>query len=147
MNAPIRTTALIFAMMATLLVAGCGGNGADAGAVDTEAAVAAVDAPQYSAISSGKVDVEGGLVDIAARAPGIVTEVYVQEGDSVVKDQILAKQDDEDAILSRNRTAAQLRQAEAQIPILEVQLEAAQREENRLKRLIENSAVSEQTYE
>lgn len=147
MNASLRTTALIFATAATLVIAGCSGNGAEANAVAEEAAAAAANAPQYSAISSGKVDIEGGLVDIAARAPGIVTEVYVQEGDAVVKDQILAKQDDEDAILSRNRTAAQLRQAEAQIPILEVQLEAAQREEDRLKRLIKNNAVSEQTYE
>ena len=147
MNAPTRTTALILAISAALTLAACGGNGADAGAAETESANAATDAPEYSAISSGKVDVEGGLVDIAARAPGIVTEVYVQEGDEVVKDQVLAKQDDEDALLSRNRAAAQLRQSEAQIPILEVQLEAAKREEARLKRLIDNSAVSEQTYE
>ena len=32
---------------------------------------------------NGKVDVEGGLVDIAARQPGIVTQVMVQEGDEV----------------------------------------------------------------
>ncbi len=147
MNAPIRMTVAIFAITAALAAAGCGGNGAGADGVDPAAEGAATDGPQYSAISSGKVDVEGGLVDIAARAPGIVTEVYVQEGDEVVKDQVLAKQDDEDAILSRNRTAAQLRQAEAQIPILEVQLEAARREENRLKRLIDSSAVSEQAYE
>ena len=97
--------------------------------------------------ASGKVDIEGGLVDVAARAPGIIKDVLVQEGDTVVKDQILARQDDEDSRLSRNRVAAQLTQAEAQVPILEVQIEAAEREEDRLKRLIGDQAVSEQAYE
>ncbi|MEZ5938802.1 MAG: HlyD family efflux transporter periplasmic adaptor subunit [Hyphomonadaceae bacterium] len=101
----------------------------------------------YAAISSGKVDIEGGLVDIAARAPGIIKEVFVQEGDTVKKDQILAQQDNEDSLLSRNRVAAQLKQAEAQVPILEVQIKAAKREEDRLKRLIDERAVSEQAYE
>lgn len=147
MTAPNRKLALALSSLAMLLLAACGQNGADAGSTDSDEASAANAVPEYSAIASGKVDVEGGLVDIAARAPGIVTEVYVQEGDEVEKDQVLAKQDDEDALLSRNRTAAQLRQAEAQVPILEVQLDAARREENRLKRLIDNRAVSEQTYE
>jgi len=101
----------------------------------------------YAAISAGKVDIEGGLVDVAARAPGIVREVLVQEGDKVKKDQILARQDDEDARLSRNRVAAQLKQAEAQVPILQVQLEASQREELRLKRLTSENAASTQSYE
>lgn len=101
----------------------------------------------YAAISAGKVDIEGGLVDVAARAPGIVKEVLVQEGDKVVEGQILARQEDDDSRLSRNRVAAQLSQAEAQLPILEVQLEAAIREEARLKRLTESDAASTQAYE
>ncbi len=147
MTAPLPKLALALSSLVMLGLAACGQNGADAGSAGADGASATDAAPEYSAIASGKVDVEGGLVDIAARAPGIVTEVYVQEGDEVEKDQVLAKQDDEDALLSRNRTAAQLRQAEAQVPILEVQLDAARREENRLKRLIDNSAVSEQAYE
>ena len=44
-----------------------------------------------------ELDVEGGLVDIAARQPGIVTQVMVQEGDEVRSGQILAQLDDQDA--------------------------------------------------
>ncbi|MEQ1608408.1 MAG: HlyD family efflux transporter periplasmic adaptor subunit [Hyphomonadaceae bacterium] len=61
--------------------------------------------------------------------------------------QILAQQEDDDARLSRNRVAAQLAHAEAQLPILEVQLSAAHREEKRLARLIAEDATSQQLYQ
>ncbi|HEV7689885.1 MAG TPA: efflux RND transporter periplasmic adaptor subunit [Hyphomonadaceae bacterium] len=101
----------------------------------------------YAAISAGKVDVEGGLVDVAARSAGIIQEVYVQEGDKVKKNQILARQDDEDSRLSRDRSLAQLRQSEAQVPNLEVQIEAAIREEKRLKMLLDSNATSSQSWD
>ncbi len=121
---------------------GPGGPGAPGAGIDPKS----INTP-YSAISAGKVDIEGGLVDVAARAPGIVKEVLVQEGDKVTEGQVLARQEDDDSRLSRNRVAAQLQQAEAQLPILEVQLEAAIREEARLKRLTSEDAASTQAYE
>lgn len=131
---------------ASLLVLGaCGGpppGGIPGAGVDPKS----INTP-YAAIAAGKVDIEGGLVDVAARAPGIVKEVLVQEGDKVVEGQVLARQEDDDSRLSRNRVAAQLQQAEAQLPILEVQLDAAIREEARLKRLTSEDAASTQAYE
>lgn len=130
-----------------LALAACGGpppGGAEGKGAKIDPA--SVKTP-YSAIAAGKVDIEGGLVDIAARAPGIVSEVLVQEGDKVKTGQVLARQEDEDSRLSRNRVAAQLQQAEAQLPILQVQLEAALREEARLKRLTDENAASTQTYQ
>jgi HlyD family secretion protein len=121
---------------------GPGGGGPPGAGIDPKS----INTP-YAAISAGKVDIEGGLVDVAARAPGIVKEVLVQEGDKVVEGQVLARQEDDDSRLSRNRVAAQLQQAEAQLPILEVQLEAAIREEARLKRLTSEDAASTQAYE
>lgn len=139
----------ILATASALVLAACGGpppEGGPAGASHAKVDPASINTP-YSAIAAGKVDIEGGLVDIAARAPGIVREVLVQEGDKVVAGQILAKQEDDDSRLSRNRVAAQLQQAEAQLPILEVQLEAATREEARLKRLADENAASTQAYQ
>ena len=141
---------LLLAVAAASLAA-CGGppSSGPGGAGDEKAAKldpASVNTP-YAAIAAGKVDIEGGLVDVAARAPGIVREVLVQEGDKVKKDQVLARQNDDDARLSRNRVAAQLNQAEAQLPILEVQLDAAVREEKRLERLIADNATSQQIYQ
>lgn len=151
MTLPKIKTALVLSA-AVLALAACGGPGpGDEPAPGTKGSKSEVDpnsiATPYAAISAGKVDIEGGLVDVAARAPGIVKEVYVQEGDKVVAGQILARQEDDDSRLSRDRVAAQLTQAQAQLPILEVQLEAAQREEARLARLAAESAASQQAHE
>jgi RND family efflux transporter MFP subunit len=146
-----RLPKTLFAAALLASVAACGGPatggaaqqaGGKPGAVDPKS----VETP-YATISAGKVDIEGGLVDVAARAPGIIKEVYVQEGDVVKKDQILAQQEDDDSRLSRNRVAAQLNQAQAQLPILEVQLDASIREEKRLERLIAENATSQQIFE
>ncbi len=145
-----RLPAFLLATAAAACLAACGGPSpagpAAAVAPGANGAPAAVATP-YAAISAGKVDIEGGLVDVAARAPGIVKDVFVQEGDKVKAGEVLAQQEDDDARLSRNRVAAQLAQAEAQIPILEVQLAAAEREEKRLERLVAENATSQQTYQ
>jgi HlyD family secretion protein len=147
-----RLPKFFLAATAAVGLAACGGPSPADPAVTAAAAPGAKGAPAavstpYTAIAAGKVDIEGGLVDVAARAPGIVKEVFVQEGDKVKSGQVLAQQDDADALLSRNRVAAQLAQAEAQVPILEVQLAAADREEKRLARLIADNATSQQTYQ
>jgi HlyD family secretion protein len=142
-----RLPVLILAATSFLALTACGGPPPQAG----EASAAKIDPASintpYSAISAGKVDIEGGLVDVAARAPGIVREVLVQEGDKVKEGQVLALQEDNDSRLSRNRVAAQLQQAEAQLPILQVQLDGAIREEARLKRLTDQDAASTQALE
>jgi HlyD family secretion protein len=147
--------ALLITAAAAIALAACsppsGPGGPDTPAPGTKGSKTEVDPNSintpYAAIAAGKVDVEGGLVDVAARSAGIIQEVYVQEGDKVKKDQVLARQDDEDARLSRDRSLAQLRQSEAQVPSLEVQLEAATREEKRLKQLLDQSATSTQSWE
>lgn len=148
-----RLPKLLLTTVLLASVAACGGpppSGPD-GATAPGAKGATIDPTSvntpYAAIAAGKVDIEGGLVDVAARAPGIVRDVLVQEGDKVKKDQVLARQEDDDARLSRNRVAAQLNQSEAQLPILEVQLDAAVREEKRLERLIAENATSQQIYQ
>lgn len=146
----MKRLSLVLAATASLLaLSACGGGGpagSDAAAAGAKIDPASINTP-YAAIAAGKVDIEGGLVDIAARAPGTVREVLVQEGDKVTTGQILARQEDDESRLSRNRVAAQLQQAEAQLPILQVQLAAAQREEARLKRLADENAASTQAFQ
>jgi HlyD family secretion protein len=103
---------------------------------EAEAAARAqpLDTP-YAAIASGKADVEGGVIQIAARTAGVVSQVYVQEGDQVRKGEVLARLQDDQARLAAQTAADGLAQAKAQVEALEVQLHAADREYARLERL------------
>jgi HlyD family secretion protein len=110
------------------------------------AKVAAANAPKspYVAIANGKADVEGGVIQVAARTSGIVRDVLVQEGDDVVKGQVLARLEDDEPRLQAESAAADMRQAQAQIPVLEVQLSTARRELARLQGLVATNFVAGQ---
>jgi HlyD family secretion protein len=111
-----------------------------------QAAAAAAKAPEspFAAIANGKADVEGGIIAVAARRGGIIREVLVQEGDRVVKDQVLARQENDEARLSADRANAEVAQARAQIVAMTVQLTAAQRELDRLSSLAGSNFVAAQ---
>ena len=101
----------------------------------------------FAAIANGKVDVEGGIIAVAARRGGIVREVFVQEGDEVIKGQILARQEDDEARLSSARAAAQVGQARAQLATIEARLAAARRELARLEKLAERNFIAAQNVD
>ena len=111
-----------------------------------EAKIAAAAAPKspYVAVANGKADVEGGMIQVAARRAGIVREVYVQEGDKVVKGQILARQEDDEPKLSAARASAAVEQAQAQMAQYQVQLSSAEREHKRLQSLVATNFVAGQ---
>ena len=108
-----------------------------------KAAATKVDSP-YAAIANGKVDVEGGIIQIAARRGGIVRDVLVQEGDRVVAGQILARQEDDEARLAVQAAAAAVSQAESQLTEIRVDIRTAQREQERLQRLVATNFVAAQ---
>jgi RND family efflux transporter MFP subunit len=96
------------------------------------------------AIANGKADVEGGIIQVAARRQGIVREVLVQEGEDVVAGQILAKQEDDDARLAADTASAGLNSARAQLALYQVQLRTGQREYKRLQNLSASNFVAGQ---
>lgn len=98
----------------------------------------------YATIASGKADVEGGIINVAARRAGIVREVLVQEGEKVVKGQVLARQEDDDARLAVQTAQAQVNQARSQIDLIQVNLVSARREYNRLVPLAPSNFVAKQ---
>lgn len=111
-----------------------------------EAAAAAekkVESP-YAAIANGKVDIEGGIIQIAARRGGVVREVLVQEGDRVTAGQILARQEDDEPRLSLQSAAADVTQAESQLRLIHVDIATAQREYDRLQKLVSTNFVAAQ---
>lgn len=109
-----------------------------------EAAAAQEEPSPYAAIAQGKADVEGGVIQVAARRQGIVREVFVQEGDIVTQGQPLAKQEDDDVRLAAQTAAASLASAKAQLQLFQVQLRTAQREYNRLQSLAASNYVAAQ---
>lgn len=108
-----------------------------------KAAATKVESP-YAAIANGKVDVEGGIIQIAARRGGVVRDVLVQEGDRVVPGQILARQEDDEARLAVQSAQAAVNQAESQLAQIQVDIRTAQREHDRLSRLVATNFVAAQ---
>ena len=98
----------------------------------------------YVAIANGKADVEGGMIQVAARQAGIVREVDVNEGDPVKKGQVLARQEDDQPKLAAASAAAAVEQAKAQIALTEVQISTAHREYDRVQRLAASNYISSQ---
>jgi len=96
----------------------------------------------YAAIANGKVDVEGGIISVAARRGGIIREVLVQEGDRVVAGQVLARQEDDEARLAVQSSRATVAQAESQLASIRVDINTAQREYNRLEKLVATNFVA-----
>jgi len=98
----------------------------------------------YSAIANGKVDVEGGIIEVAARSAGVVKDVYVQEGDHVTKDEVLARQDDQSARLAVMSARAAVLQAQSGIDVISVNIATAKREYARLVKLQATTDVAVQ---
>lgn len=139
-----------FVWIALVLVLAAGGGAvfmqgqAKAKKAEEAKAAASVKPSPYAAIANGKADVEGGLIQVAARRAGVVRDVLVQEGDVVTKNQILARLEDDEPRLAAERADAEVRQARAALALLQVQLSAAQREQRRLEGLAPSNFVAAQ---
>lgn len=110
-------------------------------AAEEKAASEKVDSP-YAAIANGKVDIEGGIIQIAARRGGVVREVLVQEGDRVVAGQVLARQEDDEPRLALRTASADLASAQSQLRQIQVDINTAQREYERLEKLVATNFVA-----
>ncbi len=116
---PIHRVAGIALALVGLLLGAC-----SSGAKPADGAVQS----QWLAVARGKVDVEGGLVRVAARTDGVVVSVTVKPGDEVKKGAVLATLDPRAAKIQVATARAGVAQAEAQRDELEIALQqAAQR--------------------
>lgn len=112
-------------------------------AEEAKQAAVKVESP-YAAIANGKIDVEGGIIQIAARRGGVVREVLVQEGDMVTTGQILARQEDDEPRLQLQTANADLNAAESQLRQIQVDISAAERELARMQQLAATNFVAAQ---
>jgi HlyD family secretion protein len=140
---------IVWVVIVVVVALGAGGffmtNQANAKKAEA-AKVAAAHAPKspYVAIANGKADVEGGVIQVAARTSGVIRDVYVHEGDEVKKGQVLARLEDDEPRLQAASADADVRQAKAQVDLLKVQLSTAKREYDRLQGLIATNFVARQ---
>jgi multidrug resistance efflux pump len=137
-----RIAALVACAAATLLLCACGAGRAEGGS--SKSADSGAPASPYATIANGKVDIEGGVVEVAARRAGVIREVLVQEGDPVKKGQILARQEDGDAVLAVNSAAAAVAQAESALSLAQISVQTAQREQDRLTKIKASGLVTQQ---
>lgn len=92
----------------------------------------ATQASQWLAVARGKVDVQGGMVQIAARTDGVVEAVAVQQGDTVKAGQVLAQLDPRAAKIQLATAQAGVAQAKAQLAASEVSLQQARQRAPRI---------------
>ncbi|RAK56599.1 HlyD family secretion protein [Phenylobacterium deserti] len=148
MFAFLRSRAVLI-LVGLVVVLGAGGlfMNSQAKAKKAEAAktaAAATTKSPYVAIANGKADVEGGIIQVAARRAGVVSDVLVQEGQDVSRGQVLARLQDDEPRLAAERASAELAQARAQVAVLRVQLSTANREYERLQGLASSNFVAGQ---
>jgi HlyD family secretion protein len=111
----------------------------------TPAALGATDNALASA--KGKVDIEGGVIRLAARRDGVIAEVLVEEGARVTRGQVLAQLDDETARSNVSLAEHEVRQAEQDLERSTVELAAARREVTRLQPLARSDTVPRQEFD
>jgi HlyD family secretion protein len=140
------TAARFFPVLAVSLATAAGALSGCQKPAQAQASAAPAPTP-FAAIADGKADVEGGVIQVAARAAGVVRDVYVQEGDTVAKGQILARQEDDAARLAVATAEANLAQARAAMTLTQTQHAAAQREVDRLRPLVAARYVSTQSVD
>lgn len=136
-----KITVVFAIVFIELCLNGCGKSGAS---THTDKAAGAGRPSPYATIANGKVDIEGGVIEIAARRFGVIKDVLVKEGDVVRKGQILARQEDQDTILAIDSARAAVEQAQSQLVLNEVNVRTAQREYDRLAKLASSNAVAVQ---
>ena len=150
---PPSSAAPMFWIVIVLVLAGAGAcvfmgrQAAAKKAAEEKTAAASLASTPYAGIASGKADVEGGIIQVAARTAGVIRTVSVQEGDKVTKGEVLAQLEDDQPRLAVANAAAAVRQAQAQIGLLQVQKATAERELARLQPLKAKAFVAGQALD
>lgn len=101
--------------------------------------------PSYVAIARGQVDVDGGVIHLAAPRDGRIVTVAVAEGDSVKANDVLVTIDQRQAEINADIARADRDQALAQVRVLQAKLPAAQHQAARTLEASSVGAASEQS--
>lgn len=133
----MRRAILLLALLATA----CSPRGGD-----TRSA-AGQDAGRVAAVARGVVDAEAGIIRLRAPRDGVITQLFVHEGDHVAPGQPLAAMDTQQARLALAASSAELAARRAQAETASAHAEGAEREAARLARLAAQDAAPRQDAE
>ncbi|WP_336693296.1 HlyD family secretion protein [Delftia acidovorans] len=107
------TAGLAAALAAAALLAGCGPSHEAPANAGQASAKAQQNGPAAVAVARGKIEVEGGLLDLSPAVAGVVQQLSVKEGQSVQRGQLLMRLADDtgQADLAVAESEAQLAKA------------------------------------
>lgn len=107
------TAGLAAALVAAALLAGCGPSHDAPANAGQASAKAQQNGPAAVAVARGKIEVEGGLLDLSPAVAGVVQQLSVKEGQSVQRGQLLLRLADDtgQADLAVAESEAQLAKA------------------------------------
>ncbi|WP_417284752.1 HlyD family secretion protein [Comamonas sp.] len=92
---PTRGSALLAMALTAVVIAGCGPS--QKAASVTPSATGQAKSNATVAIARGKIEVEGGLLDISPETGGVVGQLLIKEGQLVEKSQVLLRLKDDAA--------------------------------------------------
>lgn len=122
--------------LAAALLSGC--------SQEPERLAAPTAASAYLASAKGRIDIEGGLVRLAAQREGVIERVLVEEGDRVVRGQLLAVLGEAPSQRLLDVARAETVQARSQVLPLRLRLASAERELRRLTPLLDDSVSGQE---
>jgi multidrug resistance efflux pump len=128
-------------LAAALTVAACSRSADHAGS----AQAAPVAQPQFAAMARGRVDVEGGLVRIAAPRDGVIAELRVAAGDAVKQGDLIAVIDAHQAELAAGVAKAELDQTQARAAALRAKTGGLKLRASRVSQAAEAGAATGQS--
>lgn len=138
---------LLFAALALVVLSAVAFEHFVAGEESSAAATAVPGSERPVAAGRGRVDVEGGMIQIAAQRDGVIAEVFVTEGAEVRAGDLLARQDDRTAQTALAEANAALAEVRARGAGIKVRLAASRRERNRLEGLRRDGAEASKSFD
>jgi len=141
-------------LAATALFPACSSGPTPAGAAAAPASKipaatmspAQTEPPSAEYIASGPIVVEH-QVELAAQRDGVVTEVLVETGAPVRKDQLLGRLDDRQLMADRDAAAAKVRSLEADLKNWEAGAKVAQAERDRAEEMWKANIIAKEQEE
>jgi multidrug resistance efflux pump len=99
------------------------------------------------AMARGEVDVEGGLIHIAAASDGRLAEIRVVSGDDVTQNETLATLDSREAVIALDRAQLEVTAARARLAMAQSRRLRAQRQVSRVQEARNADAASPQALD